>query len=276
MSRFLATAASRSTTPGLLSDGLKPSQTPAVTWTDMDADENFSSAVFRLDHSETDMRADGNAGAGGGASSELTPFGLAENITTRAARLDFQHRLRLIPAALWGDRARGTVEAEKAATAQVKVATVTATPTAKFILGPKTCSNLLGGSGREVSGRSLGKQSLVEANNNKSSGALTGKTAGKGGGGGGRNCAKVLNSSLQNDEATFVSAQQMGAKIIPGASLKKQPVTASVPLRWQSKVVALSSIRDHRSDTSMRGSCSSSKWSVGTRSSLPQRNKKKR
>lgn len=37
----------------------------------------------------------------------------------------------------------------------------------------------------------------------------------------------------------------VGAKCAQAASLKRPAVTASVPLRWQSRSVALSSLRDH-------------------------------
>eukprot|EP00752_Nemacystus_decipiens_P007651 g6840.t1 len=170
---------------------------------------------------------------------------LMEESSFREARLDAQHRLRLLPAALWGERAKladvsangvsDGEESEPATATQHQHTFLTegasAVPLAKGAVGPAAAPN------HRTAKGDLGTPT-GEKRRRKDPAATRG------------------SSSERRDGDRREKVLPIGASALfaQAASLKRTTVTASVPLRWQSRVVALSSLRDSFREGATRGS----------------------
>lgn len=232
---------------------------------------SISSSVFRRDD------GGGKGGRRDDASDKTAAALLSKESSLRDARLDVQHRLRLIPAALWGERARladandsndaiDAEEAEQTTATQQQRTFLTggacAVPSGKRGAGPAAALN----HGRKKSDgeASAGKKRIRNDATaaRKSSSRHDNDGHGPAGGGGGGGFALPIGAS-----ALFAQA----------ASLKRTAVTASVPLRWQSRVIALSSLRDSFRQGATRGSPSMGrKMAIRSCRANSQRTKAKR
>lgn len=245
--------------------------------------DSFSSSVFRRDES-----SDRHSSAAPVKSLKTL---LSEESSLRDARLDAQHRLRLIPAALWGGRARlaDTVDAsDDAAAADGEETQVTAEQqqqqrtflTEGFPPGASsaregglapaaTPTHRRGKCGLDATSAVRNKRqknratTAVAVPQRSSSGHHhhDGDDDGHGpvtasGGGGGN------GGGYDGGFALPIGASALFAQ---AASLKRTAVTASVPLRWQSRVVALSSLRDSFREGATRGSPSMGREMARTR-----------
>lgn len=271
----------QSTAPSKLTKAAAAAAQPIISGA-LDSDDetlSISSSLFRRDDHDRVGGRDGNgrSSAAGGAAARA----IAEEKARCDARLDAQHRLRLMPAALWGKRAKhadaasaggdGENEMETTMTTteqqqqqeqqherRVFLATGSAartTPNAKHSQGrPKQDLNSSGGEGKGGR-REEESHDAVTVVLGSSFGHHDNGVGGVGGG-------------------EFVLP--VGAKFAEAASLKRPAVTASVPLRWQSRVVALSSLRDSLKVGVMRGSPSMGRRMAKTRCRAHIRRKKKR
>lgn len=227
---------------------------------------SISSSVFRRDDRRSKLSAAGRQNA---APDKTAADLLSEECSLRDARLDAQHRLRLTPAALWGERARLTADAKDAADGEETEPAAAAAPNQQeqrqqrtFLTegAPDAPSAKEGAAGsasklnhrrgnsdvNTSAGRKKKKKNDTTATRTLSSaphgnghGPVT--TTGDCGGDGG-------------DGSGFVLSIGASAPCAQAASLKRTAVTASVPLRWQSRVIALSSLRDSFREGATRGS----------------------
>lgn len=242
---------------------------PNDTHDDGDTVSSISSSVFRRDDS----------GKGG---SHSTPQGknaaalLLEESSLRDARLDAQHRLRLLPAALWGERARladvnasdavDGEETEPAAATQLQRTFLTEgmsfVPSAKEGSGPAAALN------HQPERRVLDASTGRKRRKNDAAPAR-------------ESCSRhhhadngPVNTDGGDGGSGFVLPIGAPALFSQAASLKRTAVTASVPLRWQSRVIALSSLRDSFRESATRGSPSMGRMMAIRRCRAYQRTKK--
>lgn len=228
-----------------------------------DSDEtlSISSSVFRRDEPDKAGGHDGNgkSSAGGGSAASA----LSEEKLRRDARLDVQHRLRLMPAALWGKRAKHA-DAAYASVGEKETETAMITEQQQqqrvFLATGSVArtKNSQGQTKRHLdSSGGVGEGGRREKENNH---AIT----------------VALSSSFGHHDDYGGFVLPVGAKFAEAASLKRPAVTASVPLRWQSRVVAQSSLRDSLDGSATRGSPSMGRRIAKTRCRAHQRLKKKR
>lgn len=228
------------------------------THEESDETVSISSSVFRRDD-----RSKG--GRHNDAQVNTSATLLAGEASLRDARLDAQHRLRLLPAALWGGRARladvhandlvGAEETEPTTAKQQQqqqqhtflTERIPDAPAAKEGAGPAATLNHSRGN-REYdtsTGRKTKQEDAATVTRKSTLGYRDdghGPVDGGGGGGGG------------GSSSDFVLPIGASALFAQAASLKRTAVTASVPLRWQSRVIALSSLRDSFREGATRGS----------------------
>ncbi|CAM9217519.1 unnamed protein product, partial [Sphacelaria rigidula] len=175
------------------------------------------------------VRLGGGYEGGGGTSPATANYDSSHPNAFRAARLDAQHRLRLTPAALWKARA---VLAE---------AGVRSPPTS----APQATTHLQQRSNIAIP---EAKQHGTTGKRHARKGATKGETypsipagvsiAGE------STCSAIDDMGISGGSAGG-KMRGDGTECIQSASLKKHAVTDSVPLRWQSRMVALSCLRDH-------------------------------
>lgn len=232
------------TPPGAATAAAQPSDTHAGGETA--SISSISSSVFRRDG--------GRGGRHDPAHEKSAAALLSEELSRRDARLDAQHRLRLLPAALWGERARAAdVGAEVAAVDGGETELTAAVTHSRTFLTQGARSAKGGGDGSATTLRHPGGACGLDAstgNKREKNDALRSQKLsvgphddghGRVNGGGGGGSEFVLP----------IGASAMYAK---AASLKRTAVTASVPLRWQSRAIALSSLRDSFREGATRGS----------------------
>lgn len=191
-----------------------------------------------------DSSADGvignvSGGAIGTSGTTLDGGSCLENPSLRAARMDAQYRLRLTPAAMWGERAR-RAEAQEAEKKQ-NVVRDDQPSKSTFVLATGVMDNGLGRGRDRVGGGAGGGGKKNGAN-----------FAGGAGGGLEKHSANFAGAAADDEKRAFTPFNSggvlmklpVGRSDVQAASLKRPGVTESVPLRWQSKLVAFSSLRD--------------------------------
>lgn len=231
---------------------------------------SISSSVFRRDHVDETGRRE----RGGAAHSDSVM--LSEEVARRNARLDTQYRLRLLPAALWGDRARQFDSADDHDSGgDDKGATQTAAQEQRQTF--LTAVHGSGSAGTATVGPTTQKKIDARTKANVDSRGATGGARG----GKKRAIAAVPESPLVFPESTrgvpASAGLPAGATRSQAASLKRPAVDSSVPLRWQSRVIAMSSLRDtFAAGAETRGSPSMGRRMARTRCRAYQRNKKRR
>lgn len=243
---------------------VKPSQQClAVYDPENGAEESLPSSVFR--------RRDRNHKDGQSSNKNMGNVGIdstAGDPLHRAARLDAQHRLRLTPAALWGERARRAEEAEETAevamvsmmaTASVGQAKVSAMDKIAHASTKRQRSN----GGSISTGRKEGRENEKAIGREFPASAKSQKRCGAG--------DRITGANGRDSGSGF--AAPVRATFVLAAALKKPAVTESVPLRWQSKCVSLYSLRDHGSD-GKRASPSVCRVRTKTAARLQRRSKK--
>ena len=206
------------------------------------------------------------------------------NKPNSAHLLDMQQRLRMTPSALWGERANlaDKTEQQYQAMANGEVegnsATALTSPAVALNQPPQRGSDSLGEVGeqkREWTGRESSaagekeKHARVEADKS---------TIGAVGCGERTSATGLVASTLSKDNGDeSANPLAVGETSVYAASLKIPVVTSTVPLRWQSRVVTLSSLQDHGGGGPPRnGSPASGKRRVRTKPRLNQRSTKKR
>lgn len=162
------------------------------------------------------------------------PSSLSDGMLPRTARVDVQHRFRLMPATLWGNRERRTNKTTDAATSLNQPETPAVTVQQSWIRKEKRTFGLVAiKTGGEIT------DGVRDRGSNERGPALAGR--------------KMRTSyGASGCSSDFFSPK--GRTCIEAAALKKPAVTSSVPLSLQSRVVSLSSLRDHgvsRSNTSL-------------------------
>ncbi|CAM9203456.1 unnamed protein product, partial [Hapterophycus canaliculatus] len=228
-----------------------PRAATAVQCGSSDGDDgtlSISSSVFRRDHVGERGRLKG------GETAHSTSVVLSEELARRNARLDTQHRLRLMPAALWGDRARNFDaghHGNKGDTAATHIAAQEQQETfLTAVRGAGTAVRAtVGAAGGSAFGTEKGPATQKKSNRRMQTNI---NSLGVGGGGGKKRAIAIMReSSLVQPEGTRGVTASTGGVALPAdancsqaASLKRPAVDSSVPLRWQSRVVALSSLRD--------------------------------
>lgn len=283
MLRRTAATAGASSTPVQIPPPpiIKQSQEPLVDGTVQDVDESLSSSVFRRGGDNRRRLPKSNSDSG------LSANGWSEDPLHRAARLDVQHRLRLMPAALWGERARRANDTERtaaAAAAPAAEATVpapgpetTTTAAQKLAIGRRSKRSLaaLGGEeqGKE---RGVSSELLAAGKGDNTSVAVVSRTMEASGQIIGGISAPAYTSPLDDSCGRYKFVLPVEAKFAEAASLKRPVVTARVPLRWQSRVVALSSLRDHGFCSPSRESSSGCRRRAGTKYRRYWRKRQKR
>ena len=195
---------------------------------------------------------------------------LLEESSLRDARLDAQHRLRLLPAALWGERARladgGASDAADGE--ETEPAAVTRHQRHTF---------LTEGASAAASAKE-GARPAATLNHCRAKGDIEISTGKKRKKDDATPAARKSSSDHRGrgDGTGFALPIGASALFAQAASLKRTAVTGSVPLRWQSRVIALSSLRDSFREGATRGSPSMGRKMAIRRCRAYQRTKAKR
>lgn len=208
--------------------------------------------------------------------------------------IDMQQRLRMTPSALWGERANLADEAEQqhhqaiaGEDGEGSAPTALTSLTAALHSPPQRGSDTLGETRPERNGDRAGRESpppAVAAHKNGKSAchAVVGKKTMDAVGCGGRTSANNLAASAlsKDDGGESEFSLPAGETLAHAASLKRPVVTSSVPLRWQSRVVTLSTLQNHGGSSGGAprhgSSAASGKRRVRTKPRLNQRSTKKR
>ncbi|CAM9152661.1 unnamed protein product, partial [Ectocarpus sp. 13 AM-2016] len=195
---------------------------------------SLSSSVFRRDGF-----VEGHCFKGNGCTSDAKSAAvlLSQEAIRRDARRDAQYRLRLMPAALWGSRARHVDDGCNGEDGL---------DVAGIVEKQRTRQTLLIDGFDEASGAVPVESatSTLNAKHDRHQAKRDGSCPSKQKIGGAT--AVVMQSSVgdSDDGGGDGIVFQGTANVSQAASLKRPAVTANVPLRWQSRVVALSSLRD--------------------------------
>ena len=231
----------------------------------------------------------GGGGGGGGGNKITDPVGL----------LDVKQRLRMTPSALWGDRADLADEAEQHQQHQQhqamaggemerSAAAALKSPTAALYRPPQKGSDPLGEARRVERNRDRASRQPPPAGGKKEETSVRcvladKRTAVDAVGCGGRTSATGLAASAlsRGDGAETESPLPVGETLAQAASLKRSVVTSSIPLRWQSRVVTLSSLQNHGGASGgaprhASSAAASGRRRVRTKPRLNQRSTKKR
>ncbi|CAN0023315.1 unnamed protein product, partial [Scytosiphon promiscuus] len=208
---------------------------------------SISSSLFRRDRVDKRDRLNG-VGIAHSAS-----VASSEEMARRDARLDAQYRFRLMPAALWGDRASNFSAAGEGNKGDEEATQIAVHEDQQTFL---TAAHGAGTAGMETGSPTTDKRNTS------------------------RMKAKPSSVHPGGVREFITSAGEValptGATSPQAASMKRPAVTSSVPLRWQSRVVALSSLRDtFTSGTTVRGSPSMGRRMARTRCRAYQCNKER-
>lgn len=210
-----------------------------------DATESVSSSVFRRDIAKIG-REDGNSLGHGKIIAETS----SEDPVRRVARLKLQHRLRQTPAVLWGNRADRSAALDKKVTQlPTKGAASIATPAATIPSASCTQPN-------------SSKDGTLTSTQPPQASSVKGVAAGgkRAKMNGGDKRIADFASPISTAQASIVCDRtdaysfliKTGAEGFVAASLKRPNVVASVPLRWQARAVAFSSLQDQGVDNMAR------------------------
>ncbi|CBN79756.1 conserved unknown protein [Ectocarpus siliculosus] len=230
---------------------------------------SLSSSVFRRDGFVEGHRYKGNGCTSDAKSAAVL---LSQEALRRDARRDAQYRLRLMPAALWGSRARHVDDGCSGGEDGLDVAGI--------VEKQRTRQTFLTAGLDEASGavavESATVTSTLNARHDRHQAKRDGSCPSKQKIGGA--AAVVVQPSVGDfdDGGGDGIVFQGTAKVSQAASLKRPAVTANVPLRWQSRVVALSSLRDSLNGGATRGSPSMGQRMAKARCRARQRSKENR
>lgn len=231
---------------------------------------SLSPSVFRRDGFIEGHRYKGNGCTSDAKSAAVL---LSQEALRRDARRDAQYRLRLMPAALWGSRARHVDDCCSGGKDGLDVAGI--------VEKQRTRQTYLTAGFDEASGavavESATVTSTLNAKHDRHQAKRDGSCPAKKQIEGGATAVVVQHSVGDFDDGSGDGIVFRGtAKVSQAASLKRPAVTANVPLRWQSRVVALSSLRDSLNGGATRGSPSMGQRMAKARCRAYQRSKENR